>query len=145
MSGILDLITKLFDGITIETPVFDGSQTPDELIEGTLLATLKACEERERRDIAGALFDFLAFLTIQKKTLAVGASEPCAGSLCDLLSEWAAIRGLSIENARIKHWTQCLPSNPEGLAQIVNPNPPASANDLYVGGSSGENAVEKEG
>jgi hypothetical protein len=70
----------------------------------TSVRVSEALLEVERRDIAGALFDFIAWLSTRPKTICIGAAQPCAGTLADLLAEWAVQRGLSIENARVGHW-----------------------------------------
>jgi hypothetical protein len=92
--------------------------------EEAVVATVQPSTEIERRDIAGALFDFAAWLSTRPKVFTIGASEPCAGELADLLAEWAKLRGLSIENARVAHWHVGVCKAPEEkLSEVVNVEP----------------------
>ncbi len=55
--------------------------------------------------IAGALFDFLGFLTTRDKATTFGASELCTPAV-DLLQEWADTRGLSLDEAVVGGWRE---------------------------------------
>lgn len=101
--------------------------------EDTMSAVIDAHDELERRDIAGAIFDFAAWLTTRDMSLTVGRSHACAGELTDLVAEWARQRGLSIENARVAHWHNGI--IPGELARTVDPQAPVTAQQGYVGGS----------
>lgn len=106
--------------------------------ENAVMAAVKAHNEIERRDIAGAVFDFTAWLTTRDMSLTVGRSHACAGELADLVAEWAQERGLSIEDARILHWQNGIIEKPGELAQMVDPKAPATSNGSYVGGSKAD-------
>lgn len=56
--------------------------------------------------IAGALFDFLAWLST-RDTLVVGAHHDAA-PLPELLGEWADTRGLSLAGAEVQSWQKRL-------------------------------------
>lgn len=53
--------------------------------------------------IAGAVFDFAAWLTTRPKTVRAGAEEE-ASPMVDLLEGWASERGLSLDNAMVQDW-----------------------------------------
>lgn len=55
--------------------------------------------------IAGALFDFAGFLTSRDKVIALGASEE-AGAAVEAIKEWAATRGLSLDEAAVGGWRE---------------------------------------
>jgi len=55
--------------------------------------------------VAGALYDFLGFLTTRDKSITVGGSEPTPPVL-DLLQEWAEDRGLSLIDAEVMDWQE---------------------------------------
>ncbi len=55
--------------------------------------------------IAGALFDFAGFLTTRDKVIALGASEE-AGAAVEAIEEWAATRGLSLDEAAVGGWRE---------------------------------------
>ena len=55
------------------------------------------------RIIAGALYDFLAYLTSLRTSISVGASEDCTIPL-EKLIEWAQKRGLNITDADVLDW-----------------------------------------
>lgn len=55
--------------------------------------------------IAGALFDFVGYLTTLPIPLTVGA--PCVNDpIIEALKTWAASRGLSLGDARVQDWQQ---------------------------------------
>jgi len=60
-----------------------------------------------RDAIAGALFDFLGFLTTRDKPVAFGATEWAAPAV-DLLKDWAALRGLPLDAPAIDGWCAAL-------------------------------------
>jgi hypothetical protein len=66
--------------------------------------------------IAGALFDFLGFLTTQEKCVSLGASE-LATPAVDLLTEWAKTRGLGLDDADVSGWHSAL--QPAGQGEAV--------------------------
>lgn len=55
--------------------------------------------------VAGALFDFLGFLTTRDKVVSLGATEE-AGAAVEAVSEWAATRGLSLDEAAVGGWRE---------------------------------------
>jgi hypothetical protein len=55
--------------------------------------------------IAGALFDFAGFLTSRDKVIALGASKE-AGVAVEAIEEWAATRGLSLDEAAVGGWRE---------------------------------------
>ncbi len=55
--------------------------------------------------VAGALFDFLGYLTTRDKVISLGATEE-AGAAVEAVSEWAATRGLSLDEAAVGGWRE---------------------------------------
>jgi hypothetical protein len=53
--------------------------------------------------IAGAIFDFMGYLTTRPKTVEAGATQNPTPIL-DHFTTWAAERGLSIEKAMVQDW-----------------------------------------
>ncbi len=63
----------------------------------------------EHRIIAGALFDFLGYLSTREGILKVGGSEEPT-PLLDALAAWAKERGLEIGIAEVQDWQKELDS-----------------------------------
>jgi hypothetical protein len=57
--------------------------------------------------IAGALFDFAGFLTTMDKPVTFSSRHE-ATSAVELLTAWAAKRGLSLDEARVRDWSATL-------------------------------------
>lgn len=55
------------------------------------------------REISGALFDFLGFLTTREESVAFGMCED-ASPACLLLNEWAKKRNLCLDDPNIENW-----------------------------------------
>lgn len=56
-----------------------------------------------KRLIAGALFDFLGYLTTREGCLTLGSAHDATPAL-DMLKEWAKGRGLSLDDADVQNW-----------------------------------------
>ena len=57
--------------------------------------------------ISGAIFDFAGFLTTRPSTIEIGAKAD-ATHVVELIKEWAALRGLSLDNADVTLWRERL-------------------------------------
>jgi hypothetical protein len=57
--------------------------------------------------VAGALYDFLGYLTTRPKPTTFGAAYEATFAV-ELLSEWAAFRGLYLGKPAIENWTEAL-------------------------------------
>jgi len=69
--------------------------------------------------ISGAIYDFAGFLTTQEKTIQVGARVD-ASAVVDMLKEWAALRGLKLDDAAVLSWQEWLsPTPPEPPADVA--------------------------
>ena len=69
--------------------------------------------------ISGAVYDFAGFLTTREKTIQVGARVG-ADIVVDLLKEWAALRGLKLDDAAVLSWQEWLsPTPPEPPADVA--------------------------
>lgn len=57
----------------------------------------------QENDIAGAIYDFAAFLTTRRQTIEVGSTAN-ASPMVELIKEWAELRDLSLEDADVEGW-----------------------------------------
>lgn len=74
--------------------------------EGAVDTLQRIVGERDRvaaQVVAGALFDFLGYLTSRDKSLTVGAAHDSPAVL-DVLTAWATLRGLRIDEAMVERW-----------------------------------------
>lgn len=53
--------------------------------------------------ISGAIFDFAGFLTTRSSTIEIG-SKANATHVVELIKEWAALRGVSLDDADVTLW-----------------------------------------
>ena len=84
--------------------------------------------------ISGAVYDFAGFLTTREKTIQVGARVG-ADIVVDLLKEWAALRGLKLDDAAVLSWQEWLsPTPPEPPADVArDAEPVAYVTGYYAG------------
>jgi hypothetical protein len=84
--------------------------------------------------ISGAVYDFAGFLTTREKTIQVGARVG-ADIVVDLLKEWAALRGLKLDDAAVLSWQEWLsPTPPEPPADVaLDAEPVAYVTGVYGG------------
>ena len=57
--------------------------------------------------IAGALFDFIGYLTSRKERVVLSASDDAAPAV-DAIRDFAAKRGLSLDDAQVREWIEAL-------------------------------------
>lgn len=75
--------------------------------------------------IAGALFDFLGFLTTSDRRWTFSACDDASPAV-EALEQWAAKRGLSLADANVKGWRAAAPAatvQGAGQAATVEPDP----------------------
>ena len=63
--------------------------------------------------IAGALFDFMGWLTSRKERIVLSSADEASPAV-DAIRDFAKMRGLSLDNAKVREWI-------EALAQPVQP------------------------
>jgi archaellum component FlaC len=63
--------------------------------------------EVSQTTVAGALYDFVAWLTTRDTTVVVGKNFPVY-AISEAIQEWAAKRGLSLDNANVENWEERL-------------------------------------
>ena len=61
--------------------------------------------------IAGALFDFMGWLTSRKKRLVLSSADEASPAV-DAIRDFAEMRGLSLDNARVQDWYTVPPQRP---------------------------------
>lgn len=57
----------------------------------------------EDRDIAGAVYDFAAYLTTRKEGFSVGSSHD-ASRMANEVSDWCKARNVDADDANVLHW-----------------------------------------
>ena len=57
--------------------------------------------------IAGALFDFMGWLTSRKERIVLSASDDAAPAV-DAIRDFAKLRGLSLDDAQVRTWREAL-------------------------------------
>lgn len=66
--------------------------------------------------ISGAIFDFAGFLTTRTNVIEVDSTAN-ASPMADLVKEWAALRGLSLDDAAVLSWQEWLNAAMQGGQQ----------------------------
>lgn len=62
--------------------------------------------KQETHDIiAGAIYDFMAWLSTRDEPITIGSNNDCA-PLPPLIEEWAATRGLDTSHADVMKWRE---------------------------------------
>jgi hypothetical protein len=66
--------------------------------------------------IAGVLFDFMGWLTSREKRLTLSNTDE-AGPAVEAITEFAKMRGLSLQDAQVEHWQEILITPPAAPVQ----------------------------
>ena len=72
--------------------------------------------------VAGAIFDFMGYLTTRDELLKLSAFHE-AGPAVAAIEEWAEKAGLSLENASVRDWKKNIPASSTGAARSSNKLP----------------------
>ena len=89
----------------------DGLDTETECVTidlGDVITALKAALEQQAEPvsqavIAGALFDFMGWLTTRKERLVLSSTDNASPAV-ESITEFAKMRGLSLDDARVQDW-----------------------------------------
>ena len=65
--------------------------------------------------IAGALFDFMGYLTSRKERIVLSAADDAAPA-ADAIRDFATKRGLSLDDAQVREWIEAL-AQPDAFEQ----------------------------
>ena len=65
--------------------------------------------------IAGALFDFMGYLTSRRERIVLSASDDAAPAV-DAIRDFAKKRGLSLDDAQVREWIEAL-AQPDAFEQ----------------------------
>jgi hypothetical protein len=65
--------------------------------------------------IAGALFDFMGYLTSRRERIVLSASDDAAPAV-DAIRDFATKRGLSLDDAQVREWIEAL-AQPDAFEQ----------------------------
>ena len=87
---------------------FGMVQTYDEDNVAKAITALKAALEQQAEPvshavIAGALFDFMGWLTTRKERLILSSTDNASPAV-ESITEFAKMRGLSLDDARVQDW-----------------------------------------
>ena len=66
--------------------------------------------EYEHSIVAGALFDFMGWLTSRKERIVLSSSDNASPAV-EAITEFAKMRGLSLDDAKVQDWQDSLRSN----------------------------------
>jgi len=88
----------------------------------TYIAPLAEQEFVAHAVIAGALFDFMGWLTSRKERLVLSSADEASPAV-DAIRDFAKIRGLSLDDAKVQDWNttppQCRPLTVHEIAEFV--------------------------
>ena len=87
--------------------------------------------------IAGALFDFMGWLTSRKERLVLSSADNASPAV-EAITEFAKMRGLSLNDAKVQDWNTSPPAQQEPVAwtPINQPYPPGGELDILMGDGS---------
>jgi hypothetical protein len=88
-----------------------------------ITALRTAIEQAEKQEpvahsvVAGALFDFMGWLTSRDKRLTLSSTDEATPAV-EAITEFAKMRGLRLEDARVEHWQAILTTPPAQPAPV---------------------------
>jgi phosphoribosylanthranilate isomerase len=94
-----------------------------------MVRVLSVKQEQGEPVIAGALFDFMGWLTSRKERLVLSSADEASPAV-DAIRDFAKMRGLSLDDARVQDWNTTPPQRtwvgltPEEVKEISLANRP---------------------
>lgn len=110
---------KIAKGLDIERVHCFDNEFDLLLSDLEALAAHEAAKPAEHAIVAGALFDFLGFLTTSKRRWTFSGSDE-AGPAVEALEQWAAKRGLHLDEAIVEGWMEKLRAAPVAVASPLS-------------------------
>jgi hypothetical protein len=107
-----EAISKAYD-----MTAWGHTQRASEILKQTRNRICAAIAEAEKQEpvahsvVAGALFDFMGWLTSRDKRLTLSSTDE-AGPAVEAITEFAKMRGLSLDDAQVEHWQAILTTPP---------------------------------
>jgi hypothetical protein len=78
--------------------------------EHAAVREIERLQETQQAIIAGALFDFMGWLTTRDERLVLSGADE-AGPAVDAIRDFAKMRGLSLDDARVLDWQDTIKEN----------------------------------
>ena len=91
------------------------------------IAELESQEPVAHPVIAGALFDFMGWLTSRKERIVLSSSDEASPAV-DAIRDFAKMRSLSLDDAKVQNWH----TNPPQLEQNFCPRCGKRTNDIHT-------------
>jgi hypothetical protein len=128
--------------VTHHAAVVEGESLP-VIADGTLLyaAPPAPAHEAMERIIAGALFDLMGYLTCREERLTLSSRDDAAPAV-EVLTAWAKLRGLSLDDARVQDWRDALAARGEEPQRVQCPQCRGSGVGEYVYHGHGPDSIE---
>lgn len=101
----LELIAELLNP---NTPKTEREHAASREIERLQAIAAPVQEPVAHQVIAGALFDFMGWLTSRNERLVLSSADN-AGPAVEVIKEFAKMRGLSLDDARVQDWQDTTP------------------------------------
>ena len=79
-------------------------------LNNKLRAETEQPEQEEHAVIAGALFDFVGWLTTRKERIVLSSTDDASPAV-DAIKQFAEMRGLSLDNANVQGWVRGCTAN----------------------------------
>jgi len=111
--------------LALEVLTDKGQLHPDDYKEkkneaiAALRTAIKSAEKQEpvaHSVVAGALFDFMGWLTSRDKRLMLSSTDEATPAV-EAIAEFAKMRGLLLEDAQVEHWQATLTTPPAAQRQ----------------------------
>ena len=77
--------------------------------EQAAVREIERLRETQQAIIAGALFDFMGWLTSRKERLVLSSTDEASPAV-DAITDFAKMRGLSLDDARVQDWVDAPPA-----------------------------------
>jgi hypothetical protein len=133
---IIDMARQVGFNLSGELILDDAGRTTitNRMVGFAKLVAAKAIAELESQEpvahpvIAGALFDFMGWLTSRKERIVLSSSDEASPAV-DAIRDFAKMRGLSLDDAKVQNWHTNPPQHTE---QNFCPRCGKRTNDIHT-------------
>jgi hypothetical protein len=118
-----------------QTSVY-GSESHHKSMLLAMTNMAQAIAEAEKQEpvahsvVAGALFDFMGWLTSRQRRLTLSSTDE-AGPAVEAITEFAKMRGLRLEDAQVEHWQGILTTTPAAQPAQRQPLTDEQIDDIW--------------
>jgi hypothetical protein len=104
MANTIEVLKQMVEALEVDAYVYNGEKSWAAIRAGKqAIAELESLEPVAHSVISGALFDFMGWLTSRKERIVLSSADNASPAV-EAITEFARMRNLSLDDAKVQDW-----------------------------------------